>query len=91
MFLRHSVGFEDQRLKRSSRSPERCQGNIELSLAMCTALVPAVGYDKASEIAKVALATGRTVREVAKEFAGLDKTELDQLLDPRHQVGREPG
>jgi len=70
---------------------DRCQGNIELSLAMCTALVPAVGYDKASEIAKVALATGRTVKEVAKEMAGLDKTELDQLLDPRHQVGREPG
>lgn len=70
---------------------DRCQGNIELSLAMCTALVPAVGYDKASEIAKVALATGRPVREVAKEMAGLDKTELDQLLDPGHQAGREPG
>lgn len=70
---------------------DRCQGNIELSLAMCTALVPTVGYDKASEIAKVALATGRTVREVAKEMVGLDKIELDQLLDPRHQAGREPG
>lgn len=69
---------------------ERCQGNIELSLAMCTAFAPAVGYDKAAEIAKVAYETGRTVRDVAMEITGFDKARLDQLLDPRKQTGPEP-
>ena len=66
---------------------ERCQGNIELSLAMCTALAPVVGYDKAAEIAKMAYETGRTVRDVAMVMTGFDKARLDQLLDPRHQAG----
>jgi len=70
---------------------ERCQGNIELSLAMCTALAPVVGYDKAAEIAKVAYETGRTVRDVAMEMTGFDKARLDQLLDPSNQTGSKPG
>lgn len=66
---------------------ERCQSNIELSLAMCTALAPAVGYNKAAEIAKVAYESGRTVRDVAMAMTAFDKARLDQLLDPRHLAG----
>src|SRR6266404_2623798 len=44
---------------------EKCESNIEKSLAMCTSLAPVIGYDKAAKIAKVAYETGRTVREVA--------------------------
>jgi fumarate hydratase class II len=60
---------------------------LEQSLAMCTALAPVIGYDKAARIAKTAYETGRTVREVALESSGLDKTTLDKLLDPRAQTG----
>jgi fumarate hydratase, class II len=62
---------------------QKCESNIEKSLAMCTALAPLLGYDKAAQIAKVAYQTGRTVREVALEIAGLDKSQIDALLDPR--------
>ena len=65
---------------------EKCAGNVEQSLAMCTALAPAIGYDQAAKIAKVAYETGRTVREVAEELSGLDKKRLDSLLDPRSQT-----
>jgi fumarate hydratase class II len=68
---------------------EKCESNIEQSLAMCTALVPEIGYDKAAKIAKVAYETGRTVREVALEISGLDKATLDKLLDAKSQT--EPG
>ncbi len=68
---------------------EKCEGNIEQSLAMCTALVPEIGYDKAAKIAKVAYDTRRTVREVALEISGFDKKRLNQLLDARTQT--EPG
>jgi len=64
----------------------RCESNIERSLAMCTALAPVIGYDKAAHIAKVAYESGRTVREVALELSGLDKTQLDELLDPVRQT-----
>jgi fumarate hydratase class II len=65
---------------------EKCESNIEQSLAMCTALAPVIGYDKAAQIAKRAYETGRTVREVAKELSGLDHGRIDQLLDPKRQT-----
>jgi fumarate hydratase class II len=68
---------------------EKCRGNIEQSLAMCTALAPVIGYDQAAKIAKVAYETGRTVREVALEISGLEKIRIDQLLDPASQT--QPG
>ena len=67
----------------------RCRSNVERSLAMGTALVPAIGYDKAVKIVKAAAESGRTVREVALEMSGLDKAKLDQLLDPARQAGTE--
>ncbi len=67
----------------------KCEGNIENSLAMCTALAPVIGYDKAAKIAKQAYESGKTIRQVALEVSGLDKAKLDQLLDARSQT--EPG
>jgi fumarate hydratase class II len=64
----------------------KCEANLEQSLAMCTALAPAIGYDQAAQIAKRAYQTGRTVREVALESAGLDRATLERLLDPKTQT-----
>lgn len=55
---------------------------VEHSLAMVSALVPAVGYDRAAQIAERASAEGRTIRSVAAEISGLSHEELDRLLDP---------
>jgi fumarate hydratase class II len=68
---------------------QKCEGNIEQSLAMCTSLAPVIGYDKAAKIAKVAYDTGRTVRQVALEISGLDKDKIAELLDAKSQT--EPG
>lgn len=65
------------------------EGFIEKSLAMCTALAPKVGYDKAAEIAKEAYATGKTVRQVALDKKILSEKELETLLDARAMT--EPG
>jgi fumarate hydratase class II len=54
----------------------RCEQSIERSLAMCTALVPEIGYDAAAALAKKAYKTGRTVREVAMELEGLDAAHV---------------
>jgi fumarate hydratase, class II len=67
---------------------EACAATVERSLAMCTALAPIIGYDKAAKIAKVANDSRRTVRDVAYELSGLAKDKVDELLDPRTQTGK---
>jgi len=66
---------------------ERASGFVEQSLAMCTVLAPVIGYENATEIAKEAYRSGRTVREVARERSGIPEERLNELLDPRSQTG----
>ncbi len=54
---------------------------------MGTALVPAIGDDKAVQIVKAPADSGRTVREVALERSGLDRATLERLLGPARQAG----
>ena len=61
---------------------ETCEHYAELTLSAATALNPYIGYDKASEIVKEAAASGRSLREVARE-AGVEDAVLDQALDYR--------
>jgi fumarate hydratase class II len=68
---------------------QRCESLVEQSLAMVTALAPAIGYDKAAALAKKAWESGKTVRELAKEEQLLPEAELDKILDPRPMT--EPG
>jgi fumarate hydratase class II len=68
---------------------KRTASMIERSMAMVTALAPVIGYDKAAVIAKKAHESGRTVREVAAEEAGLSEDDLGELLDARRMT--EPG
>jgi len=69
------------------------EGWVERSLALVTALVPRIGYDRAAAIAKRAMAEGRTVREICLAEGVLPEAELARLLDPRRQTegGREGG
>jgi fumarate hydratase class II len=56
--------------------------NAESTPAIATALNPHIGYDKATEIVKEAVASRRTIREVALE-KGVDEATLDAALDLR--------
>jgi fumarate hydratase class II len=61
---------------------ELCERYAELTLSAAAALNPFIGYDKASEIVKEAAASGRSLREVARE-SGVDDETLDKALDFR--------
>ncbi len=54
---------------------------VEQGLMLATALAPVIGYDDAAKLAKAALASGRTIRELALE-RGIPADDLDRLLDP---------
>jgi fumarate hydratase class II len=61
---------------------EQLERYAELTLSAAAALNPYIGYDKATEIVNEAAATGRSLREVARD-AGVDETILDEALDYR--------
>jgi fumarate hydratase, class II len=61
---------------------EQNERYAELTLSAATALNPYIGYDKASEIVKEAAASGRSLREVARD-AGVEDEVLDRALDYR--------
>lgn len=82
-----SRNFEERCVRGIEPDRERAAGFVEQSLSMCTVLAPAIGYERAADIAKEAYRTGRTVREVAREKSGLPERELLELLDPASQAG----
>jgi fumarate hydratase class II len=59
---------------------ETLQRNGESTPAIATALNPYIGYDKGTEIVQEAVASRRTIREVARE-KGVDDETLDKALD----------
>jgi fumarate hydratase, class II len=67
----------------------RCEELVELSMAMVTSLAPKIGYDRAAEIAKESVKTGKTVRQLCLEQKVLPPDELNRALDPIAMT--EPG
>ena len=67
----------------------RCEELVELSMAMVTSLAPKIGYDRAAEIAKESVQTGKTVRQLCLEKKILPEKELERILDPISMT--EPG
>lgn len=73
--------FTDKCIRGITANRDRCTSFIEQSLALSTALVPAIGYERAAEISKEAYKQGKTIRQVALEKGVLDPQEIAKLLD----------
>ena len=78
--------FRERCLDGITANEDRCAELIEWSMAMVTTLAPRIGYELASEIAKEAVAEGKTVRQICEARAVLPLEELDKLLDPAGMV-----
>jgi fumarate hydratase, class II len=65
---------------------DACERHAENTLATATALNPYIGYDAAALIVKEAAASGRPLREVAKEHGVTDEV-LDKALDLHRMTG----
>ena len=65
---------------------ETCEATIEKGLSLVTSFAPVIGYDKAAQLAKEALRTGKTIRELAREKKILSDAEIDKILDPRKML-----
>ena len=62
---------------------ERCRWYFEHSVALVTALNPKIGYAKAAEIAKQAIASGKTIREAIADAGMFTAREIEELMDAR--------
>lgn len=51
-------------------------------------MLPVIGYEKATDVAKEALATGRGVTEIVLERGWLTREQLDDILRPESMAGR---
>ena len=67
-------------------NPDRLREFVERSVGIVTALVPVLGYEACTAVAKEALATGRGVYELVLERKLLTRAELDEALDPSRMV-----
>ena len=86
LLSRAATVFADRCVAGLTANRERCEGLVEQSLAMCTSLAPLVGYDKAADIAKESMKSGRTVRQVAADKRVLPEADLTKALDPRRMT-----
>jgi aspartate ammonia-lyase len=67
---------------------ERCQELLEGSLVTVTALNPYIGYDAAAKVAKVALISRRSIRDVVLAEGLMSEEQLDQALSPANLLGK---
>ena len=68
-------------------NPERMRHFVERSIGIVTALVPELGYERCTEIASEALASGRGVYELVLEKRWMTKDALDRALNPAAMIG----
>ncbi|MDA3131097.1 aspartate ammonia-lyase [Aliibacillus thermotolerans] len=78
--------FRELAIKGITANVVRSRELVENSVGIITAINPHVGYEQAARIAKEAIDTGRSVREICLERGILTKEELDEILDPKEMT-----
>lgn len=81
--------FVDNCVSGITANENRCRYLVENSVGIITAICPHVGYQKAAEIAKKAIQSGESVRDLILKEGILKKEELDEILNPAAMT--EPG
>ena len=69
---------------------ERCNFYVQATVSLATALNPYIGYAKAAEIAKEAVASGRSIIDIAREKKLLSEEEIKEILDPVRMTEPRP-
>ena len=78
--------FVDNCVVGITANEERCRELVDGSVGVITAICPTLGYAQSADIAKTAIKTGESVREVLKSKDIMSEEEIDKLLDPATMV-----
>lgn len=82
-----SVSFTDRCVAGIRANEHNITDLMERSLMLVTALAPAIGYDKATQIAKTAHKNGTSLREEALKLGYVTEDEFDRLVRPEKMIG----
>ena len=78
--------FVDNCVVGITANADRCRSLVDGSVGVITAICPTVGYKVSAEIAKTAIKTGESVREVLKSKNIYSDEEIEKILDPYSMV-----
>ncbi len=78
--------FVDNCVSGITANPERCRALVDGSVGVITAICPKVGYKLSAEIAKTAIKTGDSVRDVLRSKNIFSEEEIEAILDPEAMV-----
>jgi len=76
--------FAEKCVEGITANPERCSSYCHSSIGLATLLKPVIGYQGASEIAREAAATGKSIVELAVEKGLMSREEIEKLLSADH-------
>lgn len=81
--LTHGINtFNENAIKELEANRENCKNHVHNSIGLVTAVNPYIGYQKSSIIAKEALKSGKTIKDLLKEHKFLENNQIDEVLDP---------
>jgi len=60
------------------------------SLMLVTALSPIIGYDKSTQVAKLAHKKGLTLKDAALELGFVNAEEFNKIVRPEKMIGPKP-
>ena len=78
--------FREKALSGLKANKEKIKQNLENSLMLITALNPHIGYDKASQIAKLAYQKNLTLKESAQQLGFLTEKEFEKLVQAKNMI-----
>lgn len=81
--------FTDYCVSGITANEEILKEYVERSVGLLTAVNPHIGYSMASQIAREAITTGKSIRELCLQYGVLTEEELDIILDPHEMT--KPG
>jgi fumarate hydratase class II len=73
--------FTDKCVVGVTANQEKAEGWLAKNAILVTALNPVIGYVKGADVAKEAMTSNRTIKEVVVEKGYLDAEEADRILD----------
>jgi aspartate ammonia-lyase len=87
MLMRGMVVLRERCIIGIEADEERCRELLEGSLVTVTALNPYIGYNEASRVAKIALKTRRTIRDVALNEGLMTEAQLNEAFSTDNLLG----
>ncbi|MCK5239445.1 MAG: aspartate ammonia-lyase [Candidatus Thorarchaeota archaeon] len=84
--LKNSIPIFDEKCMKGIQPNSVGLDIVHRSVGLVTALNPVIGYKASTRIAKKALETGRTIRELVLEEGLIEEEELDKLLAPERMT-----